>query len=448
MNGTAKADAVTYFPSGSNHPGEILGFADAGMNVGATIVELRLNAAEVLAGLAGSGTKVFMDSGAFSEVTFPAGVPTITSPISDEDFAARLDAVEELARSLGSQLYAVAPDCVAHQAETLDRLARFADRVRTIRALGANVLVAHQKGALSLVDFNRRAAEILGFSDFVVAVPMMKDETSAEELAELLSTVRPAAVHLLGLGPKSPRFETAVAAVRSASPSTAVFCDSVAITSLVGRTNGPGGGPRALTAASDAALETVREELWGEGVEGELDYSDSIVDNVDEWLVTRAARKELLDRVAAFRTVSRSDRAVCYASPSAWLTGEDEDGDAPIDCDWVVSILDELYAAAAEKRTVTWRKRTALRAVFSPAAAPAAQDVAQVAEVEADAQDVEELRGAYRAAQDAAVALGWTRTDFNTAAREAAGSRPAPADWVAAAELVLEAVAGAARRTA
>lgn len=442
--------AIHYFPSGSNHPGEILGFADAGMNVGATIVTLRLNAAAVLASLAGLLVKVFLDSGAFSEVTFPAGVPTITSPITDEDWTARLDATEELAEALGSQLYAVAPDCVAHQAETLERLARYADRVRTIRAHGANILVAHQKGELSLVDFNRRAAEILGFSDFVVAVPMMKDETSLDELAELLGTVRPVAVHFLGIGPKSPRFAAVVEAARNASPSTVIYCDSVAITSLVGRNNGPNGGPRALTAASDAALETVRVESWGEGVEGELDYSDSVLENVNEWLVTRAGRKSFLDAVAAFRTVTNADRRAFYADPYAWLTDEDEDGDSPIDCDWVAAELDALYAAAAEKRTVTFRKRTAVASVFTGselaavnAAALAAHAPQDASDAAAGTEDLSELRAAYKAAQDAALEAGLARRAFNARAAaelEAAGvDSPSPADWLRAADLVLAA---------
>lgn len=459
MNTATETEGVTYFPSGSNHPGEILGFADAGMNVGATIVSLRLNALAILGALAGSATKVFMDSGAFSEVDFPNGVPTIVAEIADADWTARLDRFEELAEVLGANLYAVAPDCVAHQTETLARLERYAPRVRRLRELGANVLVAHQKGELSLVDFNRKAAELLGFDDFVVAVPMMKDETSLDELGELLSTVRPAAVHFLGLGPKSPRFDATVEAARAASPSTAILCDSVAITSLVGRTNGVGGGPRPLTAASDAALEAVRDELWTEGVEGELDYSDSILEDVNEWLVTRAGRKSFLDRVAAFRTVTRSDRRAFYADPYGWLTAEDEDGDAPADNDWTLALLDELYAAAAEKRTVTLRKRTAVAAVFTGSelaalntAAEAPQGAQDAPKAEAATSDLSELRAAYKAAQDAALEAGVARRAFNArvAARlEADGvAAPAPADFLAAAEAELEELLEAARSAA
>ena len=49
-------------------------------------------------------------------------------------------------------------------------------------------------------------------------------------------------MHLLGLGPESPRFAAAVEAIRSGAPLVEVFCDSVKLKRLVGRTNGRGGG--------------------------------------------------------------------------------------------------------------------------------------------------------------------------------------------------------------
>jgi len=59
--------APTYFPSGTNNPGEIEGFAVAGLNVGATVSELRGGADSTLRRLAGTETLVFLDSGAYSD---------------------------------------------------------------------------------------------------------------------------------------------------------------------------------------------------------------------------------------------------------------------------------------------------------------------------------------------------------------------------------------------
>lgn len=354
---------VTYFASGTNAGAEILGFADCGINVGVAVHELRAGALEALESLAGSGIKVFADSGAFSEIGFGPSGPFVEAPISPAEWDRRLGVYERLARALGPALHVVAPDMVAFQAETLGRLERYAPRVRAIAELGAIVLVPCQKGALSLADFHARAAAILGI-DFVPAIPMKKDATSTADLVAFLAAVRPSRVHLLGLGPRSPRFAEVIAATRAASPATEVLCDSVVITALVGRSNGAGGGPRALTAAQDAALKIVTDRLFAEGVDG-LDYTDFAAEP-GVWLAPAGLR-----RFADELGLEGSDRAAAIADLDGWLQADDRYLDPRVEL-----ALDALWAEHAHKASTAWRKREAIRAVFGTPEAVDALDSA------------------------------------------------------------------------
>lgn len=251
-----------YFVSGSNHAGELAGLAFSGFNVGVSASEVGPSAIEFLEDLGGGPAKVFVDSGAFGEITFTAEGPKVKKLITAKEWAKRLDLYERLALSLRRQLYAVAPDMVAFQAETLARLETYAPRLRRLMELGANVIVPVQKGALSMPEFAERAAAILGTDEVVWGVPSKKDATSLEDLAGFASYLhakgKPTRLHLLGLGPSSARFAAAYSAVVTASPWTRVFSDSVRITALVGRgvarKSGAMSAPRPLTAATDAVV--------------------------------------------------------------------------------------------------------------------------------------------------------------------------------------------------
>jgi hypothetical protein len=153
----------------------------------------------------------------------------------------------------GKRAFLVAPDRVGCQVTTLVRMRRYAERVGLLAALGAQIIVPVQKGELPMSEMFRRSVEILGVSDAIAGVPMKKDATSTDDLRELVGSLpRYARVHLLGLGPESPRFAPAVAAIKALRPDSEVTSDSVTLRRLVGRTNGPGGGPRVLTKCQDA----------------------------------------------------------------------------------------------------------------------------------------------------------------------------------------------------
>jgi hypothetical protein len=281
---------ATYFASGSNTPDQIRGFSAIGQAIGVAHPELTENGEDALHALAGTDLPVFVDSGAFSEVEFnaphkcskkakackagqcigsgnvpradlPVGAPFVVAPITEDRWQDILDTYNRLALTLGSQLYVVAPDQVAFQAETLQRLRRWAPEVRSLISLGANVLVAMQKGpAMSQADFHAEVVSILGTDDFVCALPCNKNATSNQEIADFVAKVQPKRLHLLGLGLRNKRTPGAAKAVAKNSPATELSLDSCLICESVGRGNGRAShpaedhkGPRLFTAAKDAA---------------------------------------------------------------------------------------------------------------------------------------------------------------------------------------------------
>jgi len=240
---------TAYFASGSNRPLEIRGLSAAGADIGVAAPQLSPAALGELEALAGSEIQVFCDSGAFSEVRFGPDGPRVVQPMGDDHWQAVFSVYRRLAVALGSSAWLVAPDRVGCQQTSLERLERYAAEVAELRALGARVLVPVQKGAASQAEFAAAVDTALGFSDWVAAIPAKKAATTAAEFAAFVAARRPAHVHLLGLGIRNSQLPAFLAAAGSAS----VSLDSCWLTANVGRTNGPGGTPRRLTRARDAA---------------------------------------------------------------------------------------------------------------------------------------------------------------------------------------------------
>lgn len=238
-------EPYAYFASGSNHAGEIAAFADMGHDVGVAVRRIGPDAMQALLALEGSDVLVFADSGAFSErdkKTF-----ALVDPITPKVWGNILDRYDALS-VLGDQLSIVAPDRVGDQDYTLALLATYADRMRALHAKGVTVLVPVQKGSRTQAAFYREACAILGF-DAVPALPCKKAATTIDEARAFAAEVRPARVHLLGLGTRNHNAPAFLAALVEASPDIAVQLDSVVIASLSGASNGPGGTPRAITKA-------------------------------------------------------------------------------------------------------------------------------------------------------------------------------------------------------
>lgn len=249
------AKDVVFFASGSNHSGEIRALSLVpGANVGvvAEYVDRKHEAAyEELERFVETGRKVFVDSGAFAEVEFPCGVPTIVKPLGDAHWQRVFQVYRDVALTHGENAYVVAPDCVAHQERSLERLSQYAAQMRDIYDLCATVLVPLQKGALSLTEYQTKAAAILGF-EFTPSIPMKKDATKPAELLAFVAEARPASIHLLGLGVDTLKAQRLFKAIREIVPACRISCDACLLMRWVGKFNGPGGGPRRYTALNDA----------------------------------------------------------------------------------------------------------------------------------------------------------------------------------------------------
>ena len=247
------AEPVAYFASGSNHAGEIRAFADLGHDVGVAVRRVGPQAMQELLALEGTDVQVFADSGAFGELQVVDGQLTWPRAITPKIWDRILTRYDQLA-VLGDQLHVVAPDRVGDQDYTLALLARYADRMRALHAQGVNVLVPVQRGAMTQAAFYRAACEVLGF-EAVPALPCKKAATSLDEARAFAVEVQPRRVHLLGMGMRNSLAPAFMAALLEAAPGVRVQLDSVVVSSLSGRNNGPGGTPRAITKANDIALQ-------------------------------------------------------------------------------------------------------------------------------------------------------------------------------------------------
>lgn len=165
-----------------------------------------------------------------------------------------MSAYRQLAEALGGDVFLVAPDRIGDQEHTLALLREWAPRLRELREMGANVLVPIQKGTRPQADFHVDVAAVLGFDGWIPAIPSKKNATTVEELAAYVQAIRPPRLHLLGLGSRNRN----AARMLEAAAGCEVSVDACLIAAMVGRTNGPGGGPRRLTIARDAAAYLIR----------------------------------------------------------------------------------------------------------------------------------------------------------------------------------------------
>jgi len=83
-----------YFASGTNNPGEIRAVALSGHDIGAAVQELSEASLHEMEQFAHGGTKFFVDSGAFSEVSFPeGGPPSLTSRVQRSRISSKYNLV-------------------------------------------------------------------------------------------------------------------------------------------------------------------------------------------------------------------------------------------------------------------------------------------------------------------------------------------------------------------
>jgi hypothetical protein len=274
-------DGCTYYASGSNHAGEIAGLADLGAAVGVTVDKINAEAVAQLEADAGRIDNLFVDSGAFGEVSFTKDCPTgamkrgrpVQVPcapyvkpgkaITDADWRERLAMYAQLGAAYGSKMVCCAPDKIADQKTTLARMSKYRKAVQALQAQGVGILVPVQGGELGMTDFFKRACWALGLNadQVIPAIPMKKGATPAKKVVEFIAATKPAKLHLLGMGNTNKSAPKLVKALRKASPDTAITLDSCLITASVGKSNGRANhpreelnGPRVLTQALQAVL--------------------------------------------------------------------------------------------------------------------------------------------------------------------------------------------------
>jgi len=248
-------DSTLYFFSGSNSPTEMQVLVERGLNIGVAIPDLSQPALATLVDLGRTGrlgiSRVFVDSGAFGEVKFTGRGPSWPEPITDAEWHDRLGKYLLLARALGYRAHLVAPDQVANQMVTLERLVRYAHHMAQCAAAGSQILVPVQKGAVSMTDFWHEEMKILDSVRvprdlYYPAVPLKKDATSLSELQEFVKAltwhgrVRRPRLHFLGRGVYSPEYRETFAVAMAACPDLQVSSDSVRQRAMVGSKRAPG----------------------------------------------------------------------------------------------------------------------------------------------------------------------------------------------------------------
>ena len=363
---------VLHFASGSNHPGEIRGFADFGKAVGAAISGTskrksdgsmrwyrlcRQDCIDELVRATQKGIPVFLDSGAFSEVapTKTPGVFRVVAPITPSMWKERLSVYQELAEKAGPMANVVAPDMVGFQEQSFQRLKKYAPEVRELIRTGANVLVPLQKGSLSLAEAYKKAAQILGSEDWVPALPFKMAATTPAELELFLAEIKPRRVHLLGVGPRTSKAKSnALAnAIRRGSPGTQVQMDSVAITAHSAREKGK--PPRRVTAAQDVARERLRQERYqGYEIAARPDYTD-LVSSPSEW-----ASPASLGRLAKAGKLTKSEKVQLLNDPDAFFQSIPKGQEDPFYLTMEPQIESE-FAKAAHKFETYETKRAGVR---------------------------------------------------------------------------------------
>jgi hypothetical protein len=300
---------VTVFASGANEAREIRGFQLAGVSVGVAVSHVR---EEAVSQLISSTLPVFADSGAFSEVSFTAEGPRVVSEITHDEWLRRLSIYLRLAKALHSNLTIVAPDRVADQTVTLQRLQRYRGQLHEIAKYGVEVLLPVQNGELSPAEFYRRAVAVAGLP-LIPAMPMKKAATSFAGVIAFVREIRPPRLHLLGMGYERSRARLLVRTLQAVAPDMRISMDSNRIRAVTGK-------ERSMTRLEAALRSEEPESVFGE-VEAEalklansyLDYTD-VIASPSAW-----ASQGDLELIAAQCDLSRCAREAFFSSPDEFL---------------------------------------------------------------------------------------------------------------------------------
>ena len=345
---------VLVFASGVNEAREIRGFSIARIPVGFSAGHVR---GEAIAELKRSELPLFADSGAFSEVALTATGLVVVRPISHQGWSERLSLYQLLAERHGSNLSVVVPDRVADQENTLVLLARYRQQLEKLAGTGARLLIPVQAGALTPEVFLKTAQNVAGVP-MSPALPMKKAAMSHGNVLAFLQEVRPAHVHLLGMGFERERAKRLVRLLLNSFEALTVSLDSNRLRAVAGHS-------RPMTAQERTYQATPISSLYGEvehpalaGSRAHLDYTEAIA------FPSMWAGAPELDRIASEACLAHPEEFL--ADPDSFLQQE-MNGCARWECPVISAALDRAwfrYVGAAVKGAV---RTAAISATFTNA---------------------------------------------------------------------------------
>jgi hypothetical protein len=327
-------ETVTVYASGTNRLADIRGAVLAGVPIGVDVSKLSQAAINEIVR---SSVPVFLDSGAFGEVTVANGELCLVAPISIRDWKQRLakclriaDAFKGSAshRSI-ARVTAVAPDQVGSQEVTLERLSNFRSEILALHATGADILVPVQVGRLGPGEFFDRSRDLLGI-DIVPGMPMKKSATTPGAVLQFALTTKPRRLHLLGMGITNKTAEPLIRLLQAKQPRLLISLDSNRIRAAVGKR-------RDITAKEHC----YRDELVG-GWSGEVDlrpWGGELHDLTEclfrpsSWLTGRQLRK----LSESLSWLSSDERKMFLADPEGFLSDDDHLND------WMYETLMQAY---------------------------------------------------------------------------------------------------------
>lgn len=352
---------VVDYASGASRAADLLGFFDAGVPPGVSADVCSPECERELLAAAELGIPVFVDSGAYGEFT--------SGRVIDADaWRERLAFYARVVSFYGSRATVVAPDRIADQAGTLERLREHAAQVGELLDAGARVLVPLQGGELGLEGFADAVTRTLGRADWTPAFPFNRAPTPLPELLAYVARRRPRSLHLLGMGAARAEAPDVVDAIRAIAPATEITLDSTKLRAKVGTDTREG---RPMTRALASAEDAMDGRMWAEndaygGADGKPipDYTDAIA-QPSMWLSADQVRDLCAELQLEGETSAR-----CREDLDAFLQ-EPMDPDDPDDLPWYTGVeatLDGLWRAYVTRETRRERRRGAVRETFGGAA--------------------------------------------------------------------------------
>lgn len=217
------------FRSGAGAP-EIQGYTDAGKDFGTIIDNLDdENSLKNVLDHVRSGGNVFIDSGAVQAYR----------QNYDLDFDRIVERYKEIAKEAGEDakgLYFVTPDKIADATYTLGLMERYADDMKALKKMGANLIVPIQDIKNPVSAWNYVHVFYGTDNQTIPGITAKENPMPPDTLGEFVKAVRPQRVHLLGISPeRKKQFNLLKKAVEDNSPLTQISSDSNRAAAMLGK---------------------------------------------------------------------------------------------------------------------------------------------------------------------------------------------------------------------